>query len=75
MALNHWRALKGLVYVSLMGGVTYAGIINEQLYLPVAFIFAALLMFGIEIREIQIADFLSITFRKDSQTDKENKKE
>jgi hypothetical protein len=87
MPVNQWRAIKGLVYVLIMGVVATVAIVEQQVFVPIAFILAAMLIFGIEVKEIQIADYISITFsggvegegvgikEEDSQEDKTEQEE
>lgn len=62
MTVERWRALKGMFYVLLMGAVATVGILEARVWVPLTFIIAALLIFGVEVREIQIADVLSMQF-------------
>jgi len=63
MGVTRWRAIKGLVYVAIMAVVALAGLIENGPFIAISFILAASLVFGIEIKEIQIADYLSIQFK------------
>lgn len=62
MSVRRWRAVKGFVYVLLIGAVAVTGILERQIIVPIVFIMAAMLIFGIEVKEIQIADYVSVTF-------------
>lgn len=69
MPIQRWRAIKGLLYVLIMAGVAFAGIIEGRWAVPIVFIIGAMLIFGIEINEIMIADRLRITFKDLSDDD------
>ena len=65
MTVRKWRALKGLVYALIITANAMIGVIEGAWIVPVTSILAIMLVFGIEISEIQIADYLSIRFRGD----------
>ena len=65
MTVRKWRALKGFVYALIITSNAMIGVIEGAWIVPVTSIIAIMLVFGIEISEITIADYLSITFRGD----------
>ena len=63
MGIKKWRSLKGIFYVLLMGIVTVVGLRESQILIPVVYILAAGLIFGMELKELAIAHKLCVTFK------------
>ena len=74
MSMRQWRALKGIFYVLIMASVSIVAIVEQQVFVPVVFLVAAMLIFGIELSEVQIAEFLTISFMEEREQDTKNPK-
>jgi len=65
---NKMAVVKGVIYALIMGTVTIVGIIEQgnPTYLVLAFLFGALLIFGVEVNTLKIGDWLTIDFTEDN---------
>lgn len=65
--------VKGIIYALIMGTVATIGIVKggNSTYIVLAFLFGALLIFGVEINTVQIGNWLEIDFTEDNNNGNE----
>lgn len=65
--MSRLAVIKGIIYALIMGTVAIVGIIEQgnPTYIVLAFLFGALLIFGVEINTLTIGDWLKIDFSMD----------
>lgn len=74
MPLIQWKAFKGVFYATLMATVSIAmSMLPHGSWMQLA-VFAAtlLIIFGVEFEEVQIANFLTVTFDGTGDSTDEN---
>jgi len=66
MTLTRWKAIKSLIYAGLFAVVAFLAITNDAdpTTMGAMTILAMLIVFGMEVSEIQIANILTVTFRE-----------
>lgn len=75
MPLAAWKALKTVLYVGLIGGITWLSITAEAdpTIIGALALSAIILVFGFEVKEIEIANLLTITLKNGSRQDREKR--
>ena len=63
--------VKGIIYALIMGIVAIVGIVEggNPTYIVLAFLFGALLIFGVEVNTVQLGEWLQIDFTSEGEDD------
>jgi len=61
--------IKGVIYALIMGIVAVVGIVEggNATYIVLAFLFGALLIFGVEVNTVELGEWLQIDFSEISE--------
>lgn len=63
-SMSRLAVIKGVIYALIMGVVAIVGIMEQgnATYIVLAFLFGALLIFGVEINTVELGEWLKIDF-------------
>ena len=63
--------VKGIIYALIMGIVAIVGIVEggNPTYIVLAFLFGALLIFGVEVNTVELGEWLQIDFTSEGEDD------
>jgi len=62
--MSKMAVIKGVIYALIMGVVAVVGIVEggNPTYIVLAFLFGALLIFGVEVNTVELGEWLQIDF-------------
>jgi hypothetical protein len=68
-AMSKLAIAKGIIYALIMGTVAVVGIVENgnPTYIVLAFLFGALLIFGVEVNTVRVGDWIKIDFASDDE--------